>query len=93
MRRFWRRWVERGCGRGRESEIKRKPAEGPACVLLNMAGDPAHFTFLTMITKPRLRATFEPALGGRTAIHMARWGNTRGEKGPWSELAKATVAA
>jgi len=26
-------------------------------------------------------------------VYMARWINTRGEKGPWSEIATATVAA
>ncbi|MBU6413979.1 MAG: hypothetical protein KGS45_10940 [Planctomycetes bacterium] len=31
--------------------------------------------------------------GGETAVYMARWVNTRGEKGPWSEVTTATVAA
>jgi hypothetical protein len=30
---------------------------------------------------------------GNTAVYMARWINTRGEKGPWSEVITATVAA
>jgi len=29
----------------------------------------------------------------QTAVYMARWINTRGEKGPWMEIAMATVAA
>jgi len=31
--------------------------------------------------------------GGKTAVYMARWVNTRGEKGPWSDVTTATVAA
>ena len=49
-----------------------------------------------MTTKPTFRAGFSPAKGGKrwgAAIYMARWVNTRGEKGPWSEIATATVAA
>ncbi|MFO0857477.1 MAG: hypothetical protein U0640_09010 [Phycisphaerales bacterium] len=38
-----------------------------------------------MTTRPNLRANYTTAAGGRTAVSMARWVNTRGEKGPWSE--------
>jgi len=31
--------------------------------------------------------------GGKTAVSMLRWINTRGEKGPCSEILTATVAA
>jgi hypothetical protein len=73
--------------------VKLKAEDGPNSPSAAAAGDPANFTFLTMTTKPSFRATFKPAEGGKTAIYMARWVNTRGEKGPWSELAMATVAA
>ncbi|MFN7021516.1 MAG: hypothetical protein ACK4WH_09345 [Phycisphaerales bacterium] len=56
-------------------------------------GDPATFAFLTMATKPSIRADFNAGEGGKTAVYMARWINTRGEKGPWSEITTATVAA
>lgn len=56
-------------------------------------GDPATFSFLTMTTRPSFRAEFPPAAGGKTAVYMLRWVSTRGEKGPWSEVATATVAA
>jgi len=53
-----------------------------------------------MATKPSIRADFRSGKGGKTAVYMARpprricdWINTRGEKGPWSEIATATVAA
>jgi len=61
--------------------------------------NPAALVFLTMTTKPTFRAEFKPGEGGKTAVYMARpprricdWINTRGEKGPWSEIATATVA-
>ena len=57
------------------------------------ARDPSSFTFLTMTTKPSFRAEFKAGEGGKTAVYMARWVNTRGEKGPWSEVTTATVAA
>jgi hypothetical protein len=57
------------------------------------ARDPRSFTFLTMTTKPIFRAEFKAGEGGKTAVYMARWINTRGEKGPWSEITTATVAA
>lgn len=55
--------------------------------------DPAALTFLTMTTKPSFRAEFKAGEGGKTAVYMARWVSTQGEKGPWSEVTTATVAA
>ncbi|MFN0133364.1 MAG: hypothetical protein ACKVW3_12660 [Phycisphaerales bacterium] len=46
-----------------------------------------------MTTKPSCRPDFKPGEGGKTAVSMARWINTRGEKGLWSEITTATVAA
>jgi hypothetical protein len=54
---------------------------------------PAALSFLTMATKPKIRPDFGAGDGGKTAVYMARWVNTRGEKGPWSEITTATVAA
>ncbi|MBL0871001.1 MAG: hypothetical protein IBJ18_10540 [Phycisphaerales bacterium] len=51
------------------------------------------FSFLTMTTRPTLRTDFPTSAGGKTAVYMLRWVNTRGEKGPWSEVTTATVAA
>jgi hypothetical protein len=55
--------------------------------------DPAALSFLTLTTRPTLRTDFRAADGGKTAVYMLRWVNTRGEKGPWSEVTTATVAA
>ena len=48
--------------------------------------DPARLTLPTMTTKPSFRAEFSEGEGGKTAVYMARWVNTRGEKGRWSEI-------
>ncbi len=41
-----------------------------------------------------MTAEYRAADGGKTAVYMLRWVNTRGEeKGPWSEVTTATVAA
>lgn len=66
------------------------PANPPLAASL---GDPATFAFLTMATGPSVTAEYRAADGGRTAVYMLRWVNTRGEKGPWSEVTTATVAA
>lgn len=55
--------------------------------------DPSTLSFLTLTTRPTLRTDFRAEDGGKTAVYMLRWVNTRGEKGPWSEVATATVAA
>jgi uncharacterized protein YhfF len=45
-----------------------------------------------MTAKPSFRAEFIAGEGCRNAVYMARWVNTRGETGPWSEITTATVA-
>jgi hypothetical protein len=72
---------------GAEVWVKLVDADQPAPT------DPAALTFLTMTTRPSFRAEFKAGEGGKTAVYMARWINTRGEKGPWSEVTTATVAA
>ncbi len=72
---------------GAEVWVKLVDADQPAPT------DPAALTFLTMTTRPSFRAEFKAGEGGKTAVYMARWVSTRGEKGPWSEVTTATVAA
>lgn len=57
--------------------------------------DPAALTFLAMTANPSFGAEFKAGEGGKmgAAVSMARWVNTRGERGPWSEGTTATVAA
>jgi len=36
-------------------------------------------------------AQFDPADAGKTAYYWLRWENTKGEIGPWSAVASATI--
>jgi hypothetical protein len=46
-----------------------------------------------MMICPPEQERLMPTDTGRTAYYALRWVSTRGEKGPWSEVAAATVAA
>ena len=49
--------------------------------------------FLGVDTRTPYLAQFSGADGGKPAHYMARWVNTRGEKGPWSETLTVTISA
>lgn len=49
--------------------------------------------FLTFLTRAEFLSTFAPADNGKTATYYARWTNSRGELGPWSDPLVARVAA
>ncbi|MBX9737474.1 MAG: hypothetical protein K2X32_11165 [Phycisphaerales bacterium] len=77
---------------GAEAWLKLVDADTPAPT------DRAALTFLTMTTKPSFRAPARSRVqGGRgrqnggAAVSMARWVNTRGEKGPWPKITTARV--
>ncbi len=55
--------------------------------------DPGELTFLATDTRTPYTADFDGADGGKTAHYMVRWESTRGETGPWSETASATIGA
>ncbi|NOS99219.1 MAG: hypothetical protein HOP29_01165 [Phycisphaerales bacterium] len=55
--------------------------------------DPAAFTFVALDTRTPYVLDFDGPDGGRNAHYLLKWANTRGEKGPWSETATATVGA
>lgn len=57
------------------------------------AGTPGTLRFLGLATSGSLQATFTSADAGQTAVYLSRWVSTRGEKGPWSDVTTATVAA
>ena len=75
-----------GTGEGNGSGVSSSPVP-------NAQSQVPGFAFLAMTTRPSFRAEFKAGGGGKTAVSMARWVNTRGEKGPWSEITTATVAA
>ncbi len=79
---------------GDEVRVKLVDADEPAgSPIIASLGNPAALVLLTMMTRPIFRTNFRAADGGKTAVYMLRWINTRGEKGPWSEVTTATVAA
>ena len=53
----------------------------------------AGYRFLALSSRGNLQADFTSADKGKTAYYALRWVSTRGEKGPWSEVCAATVAA
>ncbi len=55
--------------------------------------DPASFTFVALDTKTPYTIDFQAAEGGKNAHYLLRWVNSKGDKGPWSETASATVGA
>ena len=56
-------------------------------------GDPATFRFLGVATRTPHTPKFSLEARGQSEVYMLRLVSTRGEKRPWSEIAKATVAA
>ena len=55
--------------------------------------DPSELAFLSLDTRTPYTAEYDGADGGKTAHYMVRWVSTRGDKGPWSETASATIGA
>jgi hypothetical protein len=55
--------------------------------------DPNELTFLATDTRTPYVAAFDGADGNKVAHYMLRWESTRGEPGPWSETASATIGA
>ena len=65
---------------------------------LTATGQPAPplgdgYKFLSVSSRGNLQTDFPSADAGKTAYYSLRWVSTRGEKGPWSEVAAATVEA
>ena len=55
--------------------------------------DPSELTFLATDTRTPYLAEFDGADAKKVAHYMLRWESTRGETGPWSETASATIGA
>ena len=55
--------------------------------------DPSELTFLATDTRTPYVADFDGADANKVAHYMLRWESTRGEPGPWSETASATIGA
>lgn len=75
---------------------KAKPAGVMGCELRVFVGatppaDPLDYDFAALDTKTPQIWEFDPADAGQLAHWVARWVNTRGEQGPWSDTVSATV--
>ncbi len=55
--------------------------------------DASELSFLGLSTRTPFTANFVGSQGGQIAYYWVRWVNSRGEKGPWSEMASATISA
>ncbi len=55
--------------------------------------DPGELAFLAVDTRAPYTRDYAGAQGGKPAHYMLRWVNSRGETGPWSETATATIGA
>jgi hypothetical protein len=51
------------------------------------------YRFVQLTSRPEALAEFSTQEAGKTACYALRWVTARGGKGPWSEVATATVAA
>ena len=72
---------------GAEVWVKLVDADQPAPT------GPAALSFLSMTTRPSFRAEFKAGEGGKTAVSMTRWINTRGQQEPWSGVPSLAVAS
>ena len=64
-----------------------RPRTGPPPV------DPGELTFFAVDTRAPYTRDYDGPQGGKPAHYMLRWVNSRGETGPWSETATATIGA
>jgi len=55
--------------------------------------NPETMQFVTLATNGEATTTFPQSAAGKTAVYCLRWVGPRGGVGPWSETARATVAA
>lgn len=55
--------------------------------------DPAVFSFVALDTRTPYTLDFLGVDGGKNAHYLLRWVNPKGDKGPWSETATATIGA
>jgi len=55
--------------------------------------DPSELRFLGLSTRAPFTADYPGTDGGQIAYYWVRWANSRGEQGPWSETASATIGA
>ena len=77
---------------------KAKPAGVRGAQIWVKIGDPApvdpnELTYLATDTRTPYVTDFDGVDGNKVAHYMLRWESTRGDVGPWSETASATIGA
>lgn len=55
--------------------------------------DPSEFRFAALATRTPHVLKYKGEDGGKLAHYLLRWVNTKGETGPWSQVASATIPA
>ena len=55
--------------------------------------DESQLRFVNTATRSSFQVTFPSEAGRQTAYYWLRWVSPTGERGPWSQLAQATIAA
>ena len=55
--------------------------------------DPSEFRFAALVTRTPHVLKFKGEDGGKLAHYLLRWVNTKGQTGPWSQVATATIPA
>ena len=55
--------------------------------------DESDLAFVIEFTRTRMTLDYQMTQGDQTVFYQARWVNTRGQTGRWSETASATIAA
>jgi hypothetical protein len=73
-----------------------KPAGAMGCEIWSKIGDPSpldpsQLHFLGLDTSTPYMVQFGGEDAGKTAYYMLRWVNAKGEQGPWSQTASATI--
>ncbi|HEV7858837.1 MAG TPA: hypothetical protein VGO91_09435, partial [Pyrinomonadaceae bacterium] len=53
--------------------------------------DPSQLHFMGLDTSTPYMVQFGGEDAGKTAYYMLRWVNSKGEQGPWSQTASATI--
>jgi hypothetical protein len=79
---------------GKKSVAKPKGVHGAEICWAILDAPPSHWNDLTnssFDTRTPLRLEFDIEERGKTLYFAIRWENTRGEKGPWSEIQTAVI--
>lgn len=84
------RWNSGGKGRPFGADAPPQGADGPLAAALGYLPGRRR---AALDTRTPYTLDFDGPDGGKNAHYMLRWLNAKGQKGPWSETATATIGA